>query len=56
MKRLYAPNEFFRIRGLREGMRAGDGRLRPLSDVLRDDTTISFPPPPPAPAPPRKPN
>jgi acetylornithine deacetylase/succinyl-diaminopimelate desuccinylase-like protein len=32
MKRLHAPNEFFRIRGLREGTRAWEELWRPLAD------------------------
>ena len=32
MKRLHAPNEFFRIRGLREGMRAWEELRRLLAD------------------------
>jgi len=32
MKRLHAPNEFFRIRRLREGMRAWEELWRLLAD------------------------
>jgi hypothetical protein len=32
MERLHAPNEFFRIRRLREGMRAWEELWRPLAD------------------------
>ena len=32
MERLHAPNEFFRIRGLHEGMRAWEELWRPLAD------------------------
>ena len=32
MERLHAPNEFFRIRRLREGMRAWEGPWRLLAD------------------------
>jgi len=35
MKRLHAPNEFFRIRGLREGMRAWEELRRLLVRILR---------------------
>ena len=32
MERLHTPNEFFRLRGLREGMRAGEELRRLLAD------------------------
>jgi hypothetical protein len=32
MERLHAPNEFFRIRGLRDGMRAWEELRRLLAD------------------------
>ena len=32
MDRLHAPSEFFRIRRLPEGMRAGEELWRPLAD------------------------
>jgi hypothetical protein len=32
MERLHAPDEFFRIRRLREGMRAWEELWRPLAD------------------------
>jgi len=35
MDRLHAPNEFLRIRRLREGMRAGEELWRPLADGPR---------------------
>jgi hypothetical protein len=35
MERLHAPNEFFRIRGLREGMRAWEELRRLLVRILR---------------------
>jgi len=35
MMRLHAPNEFFRIRGLREGMRAWEELRRLLVRILR---------------------
>jgi hypothetical protein len=36
MKRLHAPNEFFRIRGLREGMRAWEELHRyPVAGIDR---------------------
>jgi hypothetical protein len=34
MKRLHAPNEFFRIRGLREGMRAWEELRRLLVRIF----------------------
>ena len=32
MERLHAPNEFFRVRGLRDGMRAWEELRRLLAD------------------------
>jgi hypothetical protein len=32
MERLHAPNEFFRVRGLRDGMRAWEELRRRLAD------------------------